>query len=197
MNAQAILEKIGADGRLAAAALLKEAGERADKIRSDSEAMIAQLREETIAKAHEEAAAQEQRMHRMAELDERKLLLLAKRQLMDQTFQFALEKMKKLPAEQLESFFLSLVVASANGSESLHIGGNNDDWYTPSFLDKVNAALASAGKVGLVTVSDMRRADVTGVILAGSGMEINCTLEALLNAQRLNLEADVASVLYA
>lgn len=197
MNAQAILEKIGADGRQAAAVLLKEAGERAEAIRAESEKKIARLREETVAKAQAEAEALELRMHRMAELDERKLLLSAKRQLMDQAFQLALEKLRKMPPEQMEVFFLSLAVSSAKGGEKMLIGAQNDAWYTPAFLSKVNSELAAAGKPGLIAADDERRPGVTGLILLGEGMEINCTLEALLQAQRLGLEAEVASILYA
>ncbi len=197
MNAQAILEKIGSDGRQAAAVLLKEAGERAESIRAESDKKIAKLREETIAKAQTEAAALEVRMHRMAELDERKALLAAKRKLMDQTFQEALMKLRQMPAEKMESFFLSMVISSCKGNETLLIGALHDAWYTSAFADKMNTALVAAGKPGRITVNRERRLGVTGVILLGDGMEINCTLEALLEARRLELEAEVASILYA
>ena len=197
MNAQAILEKIGFDGHKAAAVLLKEAGERVEAIRAESDKKIAKLRDETVVKAQAEADALEVRMYRMAELDERKVLLAAKRQLMDQAFQAALVKLRQLPPEQLESFFLSMVLSSCKGTETLFIGALCDAWYTPAFADKVNAALTAAGKPGRITANQERRDGVAGVILSGEGMEINCTLEALLDARRLELEAEVASILYA
>ncbi len=197
MNAQAILEKIGSDGRQAAAVLLKEAGERAEAIRAESDKKIARLREETIAKAQAEAAELEVRMHRMAELDERKALLAAKRCLMDQAFQAALMKLKQMTPEQMESFFLSMALSSCKGAETLLIGALHDAWYTPALADKVNAALNAAGKPGRIILSKERRQGVTGVILLGDGMEINCTLEALLEDRRLQLEAEVASILFA
>jgi V/A-type H+-transporting ATPase subunit E len=196
MNAQAILEKIGSDGRQAAAVLLKEAGERAEAMRAESDKKIARLREDTIAKAQAEAEALEVRMLRMAELDERKMLLADKRQLLDQAFQSALIKLRQMTAEQMESFFLPMVISSSNGTETLLIGALNDAWYTTAFADKVNAALAAAGRLGRVTVKEERRQNVTGVILLGENMEINCTMEALLEARRLELEAEVASILY-
>ena len=197
MNAQTILEKIGSDGHKAAAVLLKEAGERAEAIRNESDIKIAKLREQTILKAQAEAAALEVRMQRMAELEERKALLVAKRQLMDQAFQTALGKLRQLPPEQLESFFLSMVLSSCKGTETLFIGALCDAWHTPAFADKVNAALTAAGKPGRITANQERRDGAAGVILSGEGMEINCTLEALLDARRLELEAEVATILYA
>ncbi len=196
MNAQAILEKIGADGRLAAAVLLKEAGERAEAIRAASEKKITRLREETVTNAHVEAAAMESRMHRMAELDERKQLLFAKRQLMDNAFQTALDKLRQMPKEQLEAFFRLTVVSAANGTETLLVGAQFDAWYTSDFVDRVKATLIAAGKPGRITLGIERRQGVTGVILLGEGMEINCTLEAILQARRLDLEAEVATILY-
>lgn len=197
MNAQAILEKIGSDGHKAAAVLLKEAGERAEAIRAESDKKIAKLREETIAKAQTEAAALEVRMYRMAELDERKALLAAKRQLMDQAFQEALMKLRQMTPEQMESFFLSMVLSSCKGTETILLGALHNAWFTPAFADKVNTALIAAGKPGQITLSKDHRKGVTGVILSGEGLEINCTLEALLMDRRLQLEAEVASILYA
>ena len=197
MNAQAILEKIGADGRQAAAVLLKEAGGRAEAIRAESDQKIAKMREKTQDQAQAEAEALELRMHRMAELDERKLLLFAKRQLMDQAFQLALTELRQMSPDQMEAFFLPLVVSIAKGAETLLVGAQNDAWYTSAFMDKVNTALTAVGKTCLAAASDKRRPGVTGVILLSEGMEINCTLEALLQARRLDLEAEVASILYA
>jgi hypothetical protein len=185
MNAQAILEKIGSDGRQAAAVLLKEAGERAEAVRAESDKKIARLREETIQKAQAEAAALEVRMLRMAELDERKALLAAKRQLIDQAFQAALTKLRQMKPEQLETFFLSLVLSSCKGTETLLIGALFDAWYTPAFLKKANGALSAAGKPCLTAANEERRPGVTGVILVGDSMEINCTLEAMLESRRL------------
>jgi len=196
MNAQAILEKIGADGRQAAAVLLKEAKERAEATRAASDQKIAKLREQTLSQARAEAEVLEQRMHRMAELDERKLLLTAKRELMDQAFEAAMQKLRQMAPGQAEAFFLSLVVSAANGTEVLVLGEDNSNWFSLAFVDKANAALTSTGKPGKLTLSPERRCGLTGVILLSEGMEINSTLEAIVASRRLDLEAEVAAILY-
>ncbi len=197
MNAQAILEKIGSDGRQAAAALLKEAREKAEALRASSEAKIVKMREETVAGAKTEAAALEVRMQRMADLEDRKQLLAQKRALMDDAFAMALDKLKQLTPKQMEDFFLSQVLLSAKGTETLLAGALCDGWYAPAFVDRANAALKAAGKPGMLKAAQGRREGATGVILMDEGMEINCTLEALLSSKRLEMEAQVASILYA
>ncbi len=197
MNAQTILEKIGSDGRQAAAALLKEAREKAEALRASSEAKIVKMREETLAGAKAEAAALEVRMQRMADLEDRKQLLAQKRGLMDEAFAMALEKLKQLTPKQMEDFFLSQLLLSAKGTETLLAGALCDGWYAPAFADRANAALKAAGKPGMLKTAPGRREGATGVILMDEGMEINCTLEALLSSKRLEMEAQVASILYA
>ena len=196
MNAQAILERIGADGRQAAAAILREAGEKADAMRAASDRKIAQLREQTLSMAQAEAEGLEQRMYRMAELDERKLLLAAKRDMMDQAFAAALQKLRKMDSLAAEAFFLSQVVSAAKGTETLLVGAEESEWFSTSFVEKANKALAAEGKDAKLTLGAERRAGVTGVILVGDGTEINCTLEALVASRRLMLESQVAAILF-
>lgn len=196
MNAQAILAKIDEEAREAAATLLREAGERAEAIRAASEERIAKSKEQTLSQAKAEAAALEQRMYRMAQLDERKHLLAAKRQLIDKAFQSALAKMENMPMQTARAFLLSLVKESASGQETLVIGAKHDAWYNPDFLEEANQALIALGKPGQLTAAPEKRTGCTGFLLASSGMEINCTFEALLEAKRLEMEAEVAAILF-
>ena len=196
MNAQAILDKILEDAKENASAVLKDANDRAGAMRKATEERIATARANTEARAHEDAQAAAVRMGRMAELDERKLLLKDKRDMMERAFSLPLDKMKSMPAKEARAFLLSTLTELADGDEQLVVGAQSDGWMDASFLAQANAALTAAGKPGKLTLAKEKRPGVSGVILARHDTEIHCTYQALLDSRRLELEAQVAQTLF-
>ena len=196
MNAQAILDKILQDAKENASATLRDANDRAQGMKKASDERIAAARAQTEARAKQDAEAATARMQRMAELDERKLLLADKRRMMDQAFALALTKMKAMPAAQARAFLLTSLTELAEGDETLIVGAENDGWMDDKFLADANAALAAKGKPAKLTLAGDKRPGASGLLLAKHDTEINCTYEAFLNSQRLELEAQVAQTLF-
>lgn len=83
MNAQAILVKIEQDAAENADRILRRARAEADEMLAASGAEIEGLRGALLKQAEKDGAELEQRMQRMAELEDRKLLLGQKRKLID------------------------------------------------------------------------------------------------------------------
>lgn len=106
----------------------KDANDRAGAMRKATEERIATARANTEARAHEDAQAAAVRMGRMAELDERKLLLKDKRDMMERAFSLALDKMKAMPAKEARAFLLSTLTELADGDEELIVGAESDGW---------------------------------------------------------------------
>lgn len=196
MNAQAILDKILEDAKENASAVLKDANDRAGAMRKATEERIASARAKTEVRAREDAQAAAVRMARMAELDERKLLLKDKREMMQRAFSMALDKMKAMPPKQARAFLLATLTELADGEEELIVGAESDGWMDDSFLNQANAALTAAGKPGKLTLAKEKRPGVCGVILARHDTEIHCTYQALLDSRRLEMEAQVAQTLF-
>ena len=82
----------------------------------------------------QDAQAAAVRMGRMAELDERKLLLKDKRDMMERAFSLALDKMKAMPAKEARAFLLSTLTELADGDEELIVGAESDGWMDKAFL---------------------------------------------------------------
>ena len=196
MNAQAILDKILQDAKENASATLRDANDRAEGMKKASDERIAAARAQTEARAKQDAEAATARMQRMAELDERKLLLADKRRMMDRAFELALAKMKAMPAKQARAFLLDALTELAEGGETLIVGADNDGWMDDKFLQDANAALAAKGKTAALTLGGEKRKGVSGLILAKHDTEINCTYEAFLTSERLEMEAQVAQTLF-
>ena len=196
MNAQAILDKILQDAKESASATLRDADDRAKEMEAAADKRIAAARAKTEAQARQDAEAATARMQRMAELDERKLLLADKRRMMDRAFELALAKMKAMPAKQARAFLLDALTELAEGGETRIVGADNDGWMDDQFLQDANAALAAKGKTAALTLGSEKRKGVSGLILAKHDTEINCTYEAFLTSERLEMEAQVAQTLF-
>lgn len=196
MNAQAILEKINQDARELASAILNDAGERTAAMNAASESKIASMRRDTESRAAIEGNEMEQRMIRMDELEQKKLLLSAKREQLDRAFDLALEKMRSMPDEQAKAYLKRVLLSACEGDEAVIVGTHKAACFSQAFIDDVNAALVAEGRKGKLSLSGKKREGVTGVILSRSESEIDCTFEALLGASRFEMEQTVATILF-
>ena len=196
MNAQAILDKIHEDARSAAETTEAEAVSRAAEIQAASSAKIESLRNAAVSQAEKESAELEQRMLRMAVLDDRKELLLKRRNLIDETFALAMKKLYAMPNGQKRAFFAERLTGAAQGAETIIVGAECAEWYDAAFVDEMNDRLRQMGKAGNMRAAAERRVGATGLVLAAKGTEIYCTFETLLDSLRAELETEIAGILF-
>lgn len=195
MNADAILKRIEQDARQAAEATMNDARKRAETVAASWQEKLSKEDAEAMERARKDALALDDRMQRMAELDARKALLADKRTVLDEAFALALEKMQAMPANKARAFALKMLLASARGDETV-VADSQCMWLDASFIDEANRALKAAGREGRLTLSAEKKQLGGGFLLARDGMEVNCSFPAALEAQRPELEAEVASMLF-
>ncbi len=195
MNAQPILARIEKDARDAAAELLREAQNRAEALRKASESKIEAGRAAAMEQARKDAVALDDRMDRMAKLDARKALLASKRTVLDEAFAKALEKMRAMPESQAKDFGLTQILEVAQGDETL-VPDASAKWCNQQFVDEANEALKKVSKQAKLTLSKEPRALGDGFLLLRHGMEINCSYQAALETRRLDMEAEIAALLF-
>lgn len=194
-GADLILKKILDDARADAAATLEEASERTRVLEARSRRAMEETREKTLSGAKAAAAQKRERQMRMAQLDARKEELTVKREIIDQAFVLAEEKLLKLDAAQKETLYTRMLLEAAAGGEELIPAESEGGFFTPAIMKKMNEALKAAGRDG-VTLSSGRRPIRAGFVLRNGGMECNCSLEALLRQSREMLEPLVARELF-
>jgi V/A-type H+/Na+-transporting ATPase subunit E len=195
MDARAIIDKIQTDAQADASRILAEARLKADKLKAESEARISAVRAAEAGRADTDAQEMEQRMLRMADLEDRKALLTGKREVMDRMFSQVLRQLETMPAAQARAYFLETLLSFAEGGEILLPGDENHGWYDADFLREANAALLKRGIDNpILEAAECVRG--TGFALRRGGAETNCTFGAILAAQRLQMEADAAQALF-
>lgn len=196
MNVDAIKQKILEDARKSATRTLDDARERTRQIRLSSDEKVLELRLQQLKQAAQEGSDAHERMVRMAELEERKKDLAAKREVIDQAFENALERMRNMETLEAQSFLKKLLLEAADGTEQILVDERDAALYTDSFLQKVNAALLEKGLSGQLALSPKRRPLGGGFVLLRQGMEINCTYSAVMSQAKPDLEASVAELLF-
>ena len=117
MDVKGILDKIEADAREAAAQTLEQAQARIDALRAANDAAQHQQLAAMEEKIKADAAEMEGRMIRMAELEDKKARLAAKREVMDDTFRLAQDKLCTLPDAKKRAFFMAQLLSAADGGE--------------------------------------------------------------------------------
>ena len=196
MNANAIQEKILSDARTSASDIMRDANEKAARLRDAAEKRMAAAHSRLMMQASEDAEAARLRMERMEELEERKRLLSDKRALIDEAFAQALDKLEAMLPQQARAFLMTEAAAVSDGDETVILGSKNPSWFDDKFLADLNTLLQKQGKPGQLTLGNEKRDGETGLILEKNGMEISCTFASLLDSRRLDMEADIAAILF-
>lgn len=200
-----------------------------EKVRSIAEVAQAQADKETAdTLARGQRAAQErlERLKSAAKMEQRKLELAARQEMLAQAFDLALEKLCSLPEEEYVQLLTRLVLeASTTGKEQLVFSPQDrarvgkqvvvaaneamvkqvapelpdaiTDTKVGAFLGKVvNSTTAMVTGTGMLTLSEETRPMKGGFVLVDGDVEVNCAFETLVRLQREKLEKEVDQVLF-
>lgn len=200
-----------------------------EKVRSIAEVAQAQADKETAdTLARGQRAAQErlERLKSAAKMEQRKLELAARQEMLAQAFELALEKLCSLPEEAYVQLLTRLVLeASTTGREQLVFSPQDrarvgkqvvvaaneamvkqvapelpdaiTDTKVGAFLGKVvNSTTAMVTGTGMLTLSEETRPMKGGFVLVDGDVEVNCAFETLVRLQREKLEKEVDQVLF-
>lgn len=196
MNAEAILQKIKDDAHRDAGQIKADAEKKAAEMKNASAQKTESMKNELVSKAKAESTELADRMRRMAELETRKQLLQEKRIVLDEAFDAAKSELCAQPAEKVRAFMLENIALAAQGNEGLMICSDNAQWFDDAFVADLNAALKNLGKPGDVTLLNDRRQGMTGAVLVHGGTEVYVAFESMLESARIDLETEIATILF-
>ena len=165
------------------------AAEFAKKAEAEAEEMI---------RAGKEAAEQRVlRQERTNRLEARKDILGLKQGLVSAAFDKAREAVLALDEDKYVAFLAAQAGAAAlTGSEEIVLGKGDRERLGERIVAAANDAAAKRGVTGAMKLSDKTLpADWERMLRRGS-IEVNCTLDKLLEMSHSSLDAEVASVLF-
>ncbi len=195
MKAEAILKKIEENAKDLSSELLNEAKQKAEQLQQDSNRKVEQMRQDLQKQIEAEATQMRKQMESIGELEFKKQILVEKRNLMNEAFALAKSKLRNLPITTIREKVCASIIENAPSGASLHIGEIAKEWFTEEVFAQINAALQAKGKKALC-LGETTVKDCTGAILVKDGIEINCSLETVLEYLKSDLENDVATKLF-
>ena len=188
MSKEAILERIISDAQAAADATVAEAEGRAAEIIAEAEARAARDRQGTSAIIAERSKAIADGKAAAARLDAAKVMLAAKRGVIDAVYARALEKLKALPLKDAVRLAEGLLLSYAEDGDELVFATN--------FAYK-----AQVLKLAVVTEKNLKNSGKTadidgGFILIGKNSDKDLSYGALLALDREERQAEIAAKLF-
>ncbi len=192
-----IVSHIEAEAQAEIDALLAQAQANAAEITAEY-AKKAEAEAAELLRAGKESAEQRvQRQERTTRLEARKEILGLKQELVASAYDKARDAVLALDEDRYVAFLAEQAGAAAlTGREEIVLNKADRDRIGAKLLAAANAAAAKRGLPGEMKLSDETRAVSGGLILRRGSIEVNCTLEKLLEMSRSALDAEVASVLF-
>nr|WP_279287916.1 V-type ATP synthase subunit E family protein [Eubacterium callanderi] len=174
--------------------------ETAEKVQS-SVAAIERRTELTLNALKNKEKADVEEVHRrsqlMTRLDSRKNILAVKRKVIDEVFDKARTALDTLDESRYEALVTKIVVnGSETGTEKLQVPEKDMKRYRDGLLNKLNAALKEAGKIGELTLDETPASFNSGVMLIGEMSDVNGSFDVLIDDAREKYEREVAEMLF-
>lgn len=192
-----ITDRIEADAREQAKAIIAEAEAKCAEIRKENEKKAQERYLELIRNGTKDCESGLERRKSAAEMDAKKSVLALKQDCVAEAFDMAKRRLADMPEDSYVGFLASLAAsAAADGSGEIVLSARDRERCGKAVLERANAALAAKGLTPALTLAADSREISGGLILRQGGVEINCSIEALVEALKGPMTADVARTLF-
>lgn len=192
-----ITDRIEADAREQAKAIIAEAEAKCAEIRKENEKKAQERYLQLIRNGTKDCESGLERRKSAAEMDAKKSVLALKQDCVAEAFDMAKRRLADMPEDSYVGFLASLAAsAAADGSGEIVLSARDRERCGKAVLERANAALAAKGLTPALTLAADRREISGGLILRQGGVEVNCSIEALVEALKGPMTADVARTLF-
>lgn len=192
-----ITDRIEADAREQAKAIIAEAEAKCAEIRKENEKKAQERYLELIRNGTKDCESGLERRKSAAEMDAKKSVLALKQDCVAEAFDMAKRRLADMPEDSYVGFLASLAAsAAADGSGEIVLSTRDRERCGKAVLERANAALAAKGLTPALTLAADSREISGGLILRQGGVEVNCSIEALVEALKGPMTADVARTLF-
>lgn len=195
-GAEKLIEKIENDAQRDAEKYWQDAENKKQDMQGKMLSSIDKCKSDIEKTAVETAQENKKRMAAVYDLEYRKQLLAAKQEIMQQTKALALQKLCSLDDSRYISLMKSRLLKCSQTGEGGIIVSENDARLDKAFLDDVNGELKKTLGQGNIVFLPEKKEISGGFVFVDGGMEINMSLEALLDEAWEDAEAEVAEVLF-
>ena len=189
-----IIAHIQADAKAQADAILAQAERQCAGIKAEFDSQAAERYSERIRAGVKACQDQLDSQQRIAQMEAKKSLLAVKQEMVAESFDKARDQILNLPREQYIDFLAKLAAkASVSGDEEIVLNAADREAVGEQVVKAANEKL-NGGKLSL---SQETGSFDGGLLLRRGNVEVNCTVELLVELCRGEMSAELASVLFA
>ncbi|MBS1420107.1 MAG: hypothetical protein HP001_07755 [Oscillospiraceae bacterium] len=188
-----IIAHIQADAKAQADAILAQAEQQCASIREDYEKKASAAYGDKIRAGVKECQDKVDSIERIAQMEAKKAVLALKQEMVSASFDKARDMIVGLPKEQYAAFLAKLAAqAAVTGDEEVLLNGRDRDTVGPAAVKAANETLGA----GRLTLAADAGNFAGGLILRRGNIEVNCTVELLVELCRADMSAQLAGVLF-
>ncbi|MEX1307954.1 MAG: V-type ATP synthase subunit E family protein [Eubacteriales bacterium] len=192
-----LIEKILSEAKAVADAEKKNADDKAKEILDKAKQKAKDATEKAEANASAEAEERKKRIKSVYDLEHKKDILAMKREVLDAAFSKAEADIAKLPDGDFCALMTRLLLDCADdGTGEICVAKADTNRLGDDFLKKANDALKAKCGKGDVALAKDTCGKKSGFIYRKGGMEIDCSVEAVVNLAREQVETDAAAILF-
>ena len=187
MSIEKITKKITEDARKEAEKIRQEAAAEATRIVDEARAEADKMRHDVGKRGAIEKAKIVDRRNSVADIDSRKMILAAKRELMDQCFDDACEAILSMKTDDYVNFLAGIVTKAGLTSGEVILNERDRKAVGGLLIEKLGDKFTLSDKIGKFA---------GGLVVHTDKVYMNGTLETYIDEARETMALDVASVLF-
>lgn len=192
-----ITDRIAAEAREEIAALEAETAEKCREIEREYDEKARAEHDKIIADGKKDCDLQMQRLASAAAMESKKSVLALKQNAVSKVLELSVTRLCSLPEQQYIDFLAKLAGEAAfTGEEELVFNARDKADVSHAVLKAANDIIKKRGLHPGLTISD-KTGDFRGGIMVKQGdIEVNCSVEKLVELSRDQLAAQIAEVLF-
>ena len=186
-----IIAHIQADAKAQADAVIAAAEQKCAEVKAKYEEQASRLYSDRIRDGVRACQDQEDGALRISRMEARKSVLAVKQEMVEKSFDLALEKITALPEDRYVAFLAGLAKnAAVTGEEEVILNARDRAAVGEKLIQAVNAVGAH------MTLSDETRDIAGGLILRRGSIEANCSAELLVELCKGEMASKLADILF-
>ncbi|MFH1149693.1 MAG: V-type ATP synthase subunit E [Actinomycetota bacterium] len=191
-----LLERILHDAEQHSLQIVGNAQREHDRLQETAEAESEHTYERMVRAAERSAADEKKQRVTIAGLDARKSVLERKQEMIAGVFEAAVSAVRDMPPAEYVERMAGQLEASGRRAGDVLLSPRDRESVGERLVARANELVSSTGAAGAFTLAPGTRDIAGGFILSSGGIEINYSLEALINSRKEEFEPMVVEALF-
>lgn len=193
-----ITERIAAETSEEIAAIQAEAAEKCSAIKAEYDQKAQEEYWKLIREGAKECEAYGQRLSGAAAMEAKKSVLAMKQEAISRVFDKTVESLCNMPEDKYVDFLARQAAnAASTGLEELIFNEKDKTACSKAVVKAANELLKKRGLYPKLTVSEITGNFKGGLLVKQGDIEVNCTVEKLVELSKTEMTAQVAGVMFA